>query len=43
VSACKIAVAGIGVFLSLPLGMWALYVTASMSPVWLVCRSPLSW
>jgi hypothetical protein len=43
VSACKIAVAGVGVFLSLPLGMWVLSVTASMSPAWLMCSSPLSW
>jgi hypothetical protein len=43
VAACKIAVAGVGVFLSLPLGMWALSVTASMSPIWLMCSSPLSW
>jgi hypothetical protein len=35
VSTRKIAVAGVGVFLSLPLGMWAISVTASMSPVWL--------
>jgi hypothetical protein len=43
VSACKIAVAGVGVFLSHPLGMWALSVTASISPVWLMCSYPLSW
>jgi hypothetical protein len=42
-SACKITVASVGVFLSLPLGMWALSVTASLSPVWLMWSSPLSW
>jgi hypothetical protein len=43
VSACKIDVAGSSVFLSQPLGMWALYVMVSISPVWLMCSSPLSW
>jgi hypothetical protein len=40
--AYKIAVAGVSVFFSLPLGIFALSITAFMSTVWLVCSSPLS-
>jgi hypothetical protein len=32
-SACKIDVAGVGLFLSQPLGMWALSIFASINPV----------
>jgi hypothetical protein len=42
VPVCKISVADVGVFLSLPLGVWSLSVTASMIPVWLMCISPMS-
>jgi hypothetical protein len=41
-SACLIAVAGVGVLFILSLGMFALNVTASISLAWIMCCSPLS-